>query len=127
MRPGQTQRRELTLAVSALLVGQPESDVPTGDLWRLPLVTQADGRYHQFYENMRVAAPGDVVFSYCDTLIRAIGVVQGFCYEAPKPIEFGSAGRNWDEIGWRVDVRFAPLAKQVRPLGRVFKPDETLS
>lgn len=76
----------------------------------------ADGRYNQFYENMRVAAPGDVVFSYCDTLIRSIGVVQGFCYEAPKPIEFGSAGRNWDEIGWRVDVRFTPLARQVRPL-----------
>lgn len=65
---------------------------------------------------MREVAPADLVFSFSDTFIRAIGVVQGHCYECPKPTEFGETGRNWESIGWRVDVRFTHLAKQIRPM-----------
>ena len=35
----------------------------------------ANGARNQFYENMRSVAPGDVIFSFCDTRIKAIGVV----------------------------------------------------
>ena len=35
----------------------------------------ANGARNQFYENMRQVSPGDVVFSFCDTRIKAIGVV----------------------------------------------------
>lgn len=73
-------------------------------------------RFNQFYENMREVAPGDLVFSFSDTYIRAIGVVQGHCYECPKPTEFGGTGRNWEAIGWRVDVRFTHLSKLIRPM-----------
>lgn len=64
---------------------------------------------------MREVAPGDVVLSFADTLIKAIGFVASHAYEAPKPIEFGQAGAYWDTIGWRVDMRFVELRLPIRP------------
>ncbi|MEO8461210.1 MAG: hypothetical protein ABI451_11840, partial [Dokdonella sp.] len=64
---------------------------------------------------MREVAPGDIVFSFAETLIKAIGVVASHGYEAPKPLEFGAAGAYWDMIGWRVDVRFFVLQNPVKP------------
>jgi hypothetical protein len=75
----------------------------------------ANGHRNPFYDFMREAAPGDVVFSFADTLIKAIGIVASNAYEAPKPLEFGQAGAYWDTIGWRVDVRFAELRLPIRP------------
>lgn len=68
-----------------------------------------------FYDFMREVAPGDVVFSFADTLIRAIGIASSHAYEAPKPLEFGQAGAYWDKIGWRVDVRFSELRLPIKP------------
>ena len=53
----------------------------------------ANGARNQFYENMQEVS-GDVVFSFCDTRIKAIGVVTGRSQTGPKP-DFGSAGSNW--------------------------------
>lgn len=64
---------------------------------------------------MREVAPGDVVFSFADARIRAIGIAASHAYEAPKPLEFGMTGAYWDRIGWRVDVQFYPLRLPVRP------------
>lgn len=68
-----------------------------------------------FYETMREVAPGDIVFSFVGTRIVAIGIAASYCYESPKPEEFGQAGMNWEKIGWRVRVRFNPLVSRVRP------------
>jgi len=68
-----------------------------------------------FYEFMRAVAPGDVIFSFQGTYIRAIGVAQSHCYEAPKPSEFGAAGGNWSDIGWKIEVRYFQLKNQIRP------------
>ena len=68
-----------------------------------------------FYDFMREVAPGDVVFSFAGTLVRAIGIARSFAYEAPKPLEFGQAGAYWDTIGWRLDVRFTELRLPIRP------------
>jgi len=68
-----------------------------------------------FYEFMREVAPGDVIFSFQGTYIRAIGIAQSHCYEAPKPSEFGAAGTNWSAIGWKVEVRYFQLQNQIRP------------
>ena len=76
---------------------------------------RADGGRNPFYEFMREVSPGDIVFSFCDTHIRAIGIASGYCHESPKPTEFGSAGTNWSQIGWRVDVRWRELASTIRP------------
>jgi hypothetical protein len=74
-----------------------------------------NGRRNPFYEFMREVAPGDVVFSFCDTHIAALGIVSGYCRESPKPEEFGTAGTNWSQIGWRVDVRWQRLGNAIRP------------
>ncbi|GAB4161574.1 MAG: HNH endonuclease [Planctomycetota bacterium] len=59
-----------------------------------------------FYEFSREVSPGDLVFSFAGTWIKAFGIARSHAYEAPKPAEFGSAGRNWSQIGWRIDVEF---------------------
>lgn len=77
--------------------------------------TKSNGQVNPFYESMREVAPGDLVLSFRDTLIAAIGIAQSHCYECPKPEEFGEAGRNWGRIGWKVDVRFTALQNIIRP------------
>lgn len=74
-----------------------------------------NGRRNPFYEFMREVAPGDMVFSFSDTRIAALGIVSGYCRESPKPEEFGSAGTNWSQIGWKVGVRWQRLANAIRP------------
>ena len=74
-----------------------------------------NGHRNPFYEFMREVAPGDVVLSFCDTRIAALGIVSGYCRESPKPEEFGLAGTNWSQIGWRVGVRWQRLSNAVRP------------
>jgi hypothetical protein len=89
-------------------------EVPGGYLWS-PKRNRNGGR-NPFYDFMREVAPGDVVFSFADTYIKAIGIASSHAYEAPKPREFGQAGAYWDKIGWRVDVRFAELRSPIRPV-----------
>lgn len=84
-----------------------------GYLWS-PKKNQNNAR-NPFYENMREVAPGDIVFSFKGTRILAIGIAESYCWECPKPIEFGSAGANWKNIGWKVKVRFTSLSNQIRP------------
>jgi hypothetical protein len=88
-------------------------EVPGGYLWSPK--RKAGGRLHPFYETMREVAPGDLVFSFADTRIRAFGIARSYAYEAPKPAEFGTAGRNWERIGWRIDVAFQEIASYFRP------------
>lgn len=84
-----------------------------------------NGRRNPFYEFMREVAPGDVVFSFCDTRIAALGIVSGYCRESPKPEEFGTAGTNWSQIGWRVGVRWQRLTNTIRPKDHIarLRPD----
>jgi putative restriction endonuclease len=88
-------------------------EVPGGYLWSPKRKT--NGGQNPFYDFMREVAPGDVVFSFADTRIKAIGIIASHAYEAPKPLEFGQTGAHWDMIGWRVDVRFSELRHSIRP------------
>jgi putative restriction endonuclease len=92
-------------------------EVLGGYLWSPKL--KKDGRANPFYEFMREVAPGDIIFSFCDTAIKAIGVATLHAYEAPKPAEFGKVGMNWELIGWRVDVRFTELRGPIRPIDHI--------
>jgi len=89
-----------------------EHEVPGGFLWSPK--TRRDGAYNQFYENMRQVQPGDVIFSFCDTYIKAVGVARGTADTSPKPA-FGAAGAGWSDEGWLVPVDFAELESPVRP------------
>jgi hypothetical protein len=75
----------------------------------------ADNGRNPFYEFMREVSPGDLIFSFFDTRIVAIGVAVSNCYESPKPIEFGGVGMNWDSIGWKIRVNFIQMQNKVRP------------
>jgi putative restriction endonuclease len=75
----------------------------------------ANGARNPFYESMREVSPGDVIFSFVDTRIGAIGIAQSYCWESPKPVEFGEAGQNWENLGWKVRIRFTMLLNKVRP------------
>jgi putative restriction endonuclease len=75
----------------------------------------ANGARNPFYESMREVAPGDLVFSFADTRIPAIGIAKSYCWESPKPTEFRNAGANWENIGWKISVAFIPLDNRIRP------------
>jgi putative restriction endonuclease len=92
-------------------------EVPGGYLWSPK--RNKNGRINPFYEFMKEVSPGDVVFSFADTKIPAIGVALSHAYEAPKPVEFGQVGANWELIGWRVNVNFTRLANQIRPVEHI--------
>ncbi len=64
---------------------------------------------------MTEVAPGDLVFSFVETRIVAIGTVASYCDESPKPAEFEGVGLNWEAIGWRVRVNFVSLLNRIRP------------
>ena len=88
-------------------------EVQGGYLWSPK--RKANGDANPFYDFMREVAPGDVVLSFADARIGYIGIARSYCYEAPKPLEFGAAGAYWDLIGWRVDVAFTSLSGGIRP------------
>lgn len=76
---------------------------------------KSNGARNPYYESMREVAPGDLVLSFKDTFLVAVGIARTHCYEAPKPAEFGSTGAYWDKTGWRVDVHYIQLTNQIRP------------
>lgn len=88
-------------------------EISGGYLWSPK--RKANGERNAFYESMREVAPGDVVFSFRDTRVAALGITRSYCYESPKPTEFGSVGGNWGAIGWKVEVAFRELENRVRP------------
>lgn len=88
-------------------------EIPGGYLWSPK--RSANLARNPFYESMREVSPGDLIFSFVDTRIAAIGIARSYCWECPKPVEFGTAGEYWENIGWRVTVAFTTLLNKVRP------------
>lgn len=88
-------------------------EIQGGYLWSPK--RNAHGGRNPFYESMREVSPGDCVFSFKDTRIAAIGIAQSYCFECPKPVDFGTAGQNWENIGWKIKVEFSELVKRIRP------------
>lgn len=75
---------------------------------------RSDGVRHYFYDTMAEVRRGDIVFSFYGSQIQAVGVVQQPAVTAPKP-DFRSAGSNWADVGWFVEVEFAAVARPFRP------------
>ena len=84
-----------------------------GDFLWSPKVSK-DGTRNQFYENMTLLRPGDLVFSYNDKMIRAIGTVQRNASTSAKP-DFRTAGSNWADIGWLAEVSFIEIPNPFEP------------
>jgi hypothetical protein len=92
-------------------------EIDGGYLWS-PKRTSKGARNH-FYDNMRVASPGDLVLSFADGLIRYTGAVQDFARPAPKPDSFESIGEYWSDDGWLLPVTWQPVNKATRPKDRI--------
>ena len=88
-------------------------EISGGYLWSPK--RNANGARNPFYESMREVSPGDLIFSFVDTRIAAIGIAKSYCWECPKPTEFGSTGDYWENIGWQVSVSFTLLLNRIRP------------
>ncbi|MEP0391677.1 MAG: HNH endonuclease [Erythrobacter sp.] len=89
-----------------------EHEVSGGFLWSPK--TNKNGARNQFYDNMTEVAADDLVFSFCDTFIKAVGTAQGRAESAIKP-DFGSVGDQWDDEGWLVPVEFEAAKRQIKP------------
>ena len=92
-------------------------EIAGGYLWSPK--RNANKARNPFYESMREVAPGDIIFSFRDTRIAALGIARSYCYESPKPTEFGTAGSYWEAIGWKVDVRFRELDNRIHPKSHI--------
>lgn len=66
-------------------------------------------------KNTQKLLPGDVIFSFAQGEIGAIGVVVGTAREAARPVEFQSIAEHSDsQSGWTVPVRFTALTTPLR-------------
>ena len=54
-----------------------------------------------------------------DSRIAALGIARSYCYESPKPTEFGTAGSYWEAIGWKIDVSFRELTNRIHPKSHI--------
>ena len=89
-----------------------KQEVQAGYLWS-PKVDR-NGAFNYSYQTMTLVEPGDVIFSYADSQIRAAGIAQRKSYLGPKP-DFGIQGANWNQTGWYVDVEFQVLEITPKP------------
>lgn len=77
--------------------------------------TKANGQINESYLTLTRIQPGDVVFSYADGLIKALGVSTGAFREEGKPESFGATGDVWAAAGWLVPVEWELLKQPLRP------------
>ena len=90
-----------------------DHEIDGGYVWA-PKVKK-NGRPNHFYDNLRRAAPGDVIVSFANTLVKYIGRVADFAISSPKPDSFGSAGQAWLDDGWRLPIIWFRLDKPFKP------------
>lgn len=67
----------------------------------------------QSYENMLLIHPGDVIFAFSDSQIKAVGIATSRAQASPKP-DFGRAGSYWANEGWLVGVTFIELNSPIQ-------------
>lgn len=89
-----------------------KQEIEGGFLWS-PKRRKDGGRNH-FYDTMTEVQSGDLILSFCDTQIKAVGIAQGAVESASKP-ELGRVGDQWSDEGWLVPVEFEVIVRPVRP------------
>jgi putative restriction endonuclease len=87
-------------------------EVGRGYIW-CPKKKKNGSRNH-FYETLREVQRGDLVFSFAQAHLQAVGPARFPCYSCPRPDEFGKVGELWDLRGWRVDVAFQKFERPLK-------------
>jgi hypothetical protein len=90
-----------------------DHEVRGGYLWSP--YRNTNGAFNQTYENMKLVRPGDVVFSYANGRVGAVGRVTVAASPSPKPPEFGNVGDYWAHEGWFVEVDFKDANRPLVP------------
>lgn len=75
----------------------------------------ANGSRSPYYEFMTEVRAGDLIFSYANGQVIAIGVAQSTAFSANKPRDFGTAGESWSNDGWQVSVYFTKAENPITP------------
>jgi hypothetical protein len=70
----------------------------------------ANGRRQFHWETMTRVQPGDLIFSFAQQAIGAVGVATSAARDAQQPSELNN---EWDNDGWRVDVEYQPVKPAV--------------
>lgn len=77
--------------------------------------SNSNGAKNPYYDFMTEVNPGDVVFSYANGQIIAVGVATSNAFTATKPKDFGSVGESWSDEGWKVSVDFVSADNPISP------------
>jgi len=96
-----------------------DAEVEGGYIWSPK--KNKNGHSNQTYENLTRVKRGDVVISYADQIIQAIGIATAIAIEQGKPKEFGHiVGENWSEHeGWLVSVEWTMLPHPLSPKSHI--------
>jgi hypothetical protein len=100
-----------------------DEEVGGGFMWSPK--QNSNGARNQYYENMKAVQPGDVVFSFCNTKIMAIGRVTAPAQTQLRP-EFKTDSFSHSPDGWFVETDFAEIDHQIRPKDHIDKIREHL-
>jgi hypothetical protein len=84
-----------------------------GYIWAPKL--NKDGSFNQTYQNLTLAEPGDVIFSYAHAVIPSVGIIEAACVESDVPDEFGHTGKQWNNEGYLVKVFWMNLDRPLSP------------
>ena len=88
-------------------------EVEGGYIWSPK--TNSNGSRNQTYMNLTLTRRGDIVISYANQKIKAIGVVTSDHTEQEKPAAFGTAGDAWSDTGWAVPIHWKILNTPLIP------------
>ncbi|MBK6378113.1 MAG: HNH endonuclease [Dokdonella sp.] len=94
-------------------------DLEVGGRYLWSPMRNANDRRNASYDAMKQVRRGDLVFSYANGFIGAVGRVTEVAMAAPKPTEFGNIGDYWANEGWLVEVDFVPVPKPLRPKAHI--------
>lgn len=93
----------------------PRQETEGGYLW-----TAAKGKAgatNPSLENLLSVQPGDIVFSYGDAVVGAVGMVLGRAREAPEPVVIDPDNtKRKIPTGWHLPVRFVELQQPLRTM-----------
>ncbi len=93
----------------------PSQEVEGGYLWSPDKKKNAAN--NESYRNVLAAQAGDIVFSFADAVVGAVGVVLGRARETPEPAQAGAAGAKRKVVlGQQLPVRFITLKQPLRTM-----------
>lgn len=78
--------------------------VEAGYLWSPK--TNVKGDANPFYDHMTQVRPGDVIFAYASSHIKAVAIVNGAHYSKDRPEDFTQTANGWLKDGWAVPVDY---------------------